>query len=304
MRQAALYVKVLIVPVILWVMFSSLLSEENLTGFEQGYAMVFASVLLNQLGLAAYSFRLGILSAVYGAVIGRMESFKIHLQSVFYQVFIPMTVGMELARFMKIRAIHPEVTKRRLLLALLSDRAWSFVAALMTSLALAPMFISRFAGHIEKGYVLWGTVAMLLVAGLAWMHPFVRALVVRVWRAVTEQGREAGWLLLWTFVAHLSTLTAVYLLLQALNVNVMLYECLFGISASMLLLVIPVSVLGVTLSEGGIMVIFSLLGYSVEQAALVASSNYALRIVAALQGGIWEFVEDGYRIKILVKKEV
>lgn len=308
MRYIFIYLKMTLVPLLLWVIFSSLVSGENIQSFQQASMLALIALAMNQIGLMLYALRLRGLALAYQAPLGVMESFKIHVQSIFYQVFIPMTVGMEVARFAKIKALYPQMSGKRLIAALLSDRVWSLVATLLTAGALLPLFIQYFIMMIDyqDKYGFWivgaGVVVIVVVLLMIKMRSVVQEKVGEIWNILSEQKSYILYLGTLSILAHLSSIVASYILLQSLDVNIPLGKCLFGISLSMLFLVIPVAVLGITLTEGAVVVVFTMLGYSTEQSALVASCVYALRMIGALQGGIWEFVEDGYKIKVYQKK--
>lgn len=302
MKQTLIYLKVVLVPFILWGIFSALLSKDNIQSFYQANALVVVAVFINQIGLIFYALRLKKLALIYRGPLGLVESLKIHLQSIFYQVFIPSTAGMEVARFAKIKLLYPEISNKSLVAALLSDRAWSLLATLLTVGILSPFFIKKFiVVNYQQSYIPWTIGVSIVILIAVGIHPQVRSKISKVCSLLLEQKPHALRLGILSLLAHVFSLVAVCMLLRSLDLNISLGECLFGVSLSMLFLIVPVAILGITLSDGAAIVMFTILGYSAEHAALVASCVYVLRMLGALQGGVWEFIEDGYKIKMYRK---
>ena len=111
-RRHFIYVKFLLVPVFLWFLFKSFLRGDNFDLFRSANYLLASAIILNQAALVLFAWRLGMLTGIYGMILRPITAFKIHIQSVFYQVFGPMSVGMELARFVKVRSLHLGTTAR------------------------------------------------------------------------------------------------------------------------------------------------------------------------------------------------
>ena len=303
-RRYFIYAKFLLVPVILWFLFKSFLRDDNFDLFRSANHLLALAIILNQAALALFAWRLGLLTGIYGMFLRPVTAFKIHVQSVFYQVFSPMSVGMELARFVKVRNLHPGSTKTVLITALLSDRVWSLVATLITILAFLPFVSFEGFPAVRAGreIIIGLSVVMIVVAVMTLRAARVRELLQKLTRAVLQQRSHVFRLLLLSLVTHMTSIAAIYYFVTALDLRVGMMECQFGISLSMLFLVVPVSFLGITLTEVASFGVFAALGYPREEAVVVATCVYALRTFGAFQGGLWEFIEDGYRIRAIQKK--
>ncbi len=99
------------------------------------------AILLNQLALYAAAWRLQATLAAFGVSIRRGQAMRIHLQSLFYFFFVPMSVGLEIARFLKVRDIDPTVSAKRLLFALLFDRVLGLAGVLLVVGMLLPLVL-------------------------------------------------------------------------------------------------------------------------------------------------------------------
>ena len=72
-----------------------------------------------------------------------------------------------------------------------------------------------------------------------------------------------------------------------------MFEVLFVVSAANLLLVVPVSFAGAGFAEAGSLGLWLSLGTPVEAAVVLSFIPYALRVIAAIQGAIWEVADGG-----------
>jgi uncharacterized membrane protein YbhN (UPF0104 family) len=255
---------------------------------------VIGAILLNQAALLMAALRLRATLRAFGVAIGRRDAFRIHLQSLFYFFFVPLSVGLEAARFVKIRRIEPRVPTKQLLLALLVDRVLGLVAAVAVVGALlylvAPQLVP---GHCESlcqalaaGAVAIGLAALLLSSR-------VRAVFRDIVGAILSRGYQILVLLVLSLLALLLVCASVFFVAIGADIQVGVTEVTFAISASLLGMVLPLSLLGVTAGEAAGAGIFTLLGVSPAASVLLVSAAYLGRLLGAMQGALLELSVGG-----------
>ena len=99
---------------------------------------VLIALVANEVALLIFAARMRLLLRLFKMKIGWVAAVRIHFQSMFYYVAVPMTVGLEISRFMKIQAIDPSASKPGLAAALLIDRCIGALAALALALLCLP----------------------------------------------------------------------------------------------------------------------------------------------------------------------
>jgi uncharacterized membrane protein YbhN (UPF0104 family) len=266
--------------------------------------LIAAALAVNQVALLLFAARMRLALAAFGVLLTLGQALRVHLQSVFYFFVLPMTVGQEIARFAKVKAIVGSAAGNMpLALALLVDRVVGAVAALAIALTLAP-FVD-FAGLERWGgltaWVPWiALVAILLGAALSRRR--IRIEARRIAGALRAGGRGIGACLAVSIATHVSFAVAVHLAALGANVSIDFVQSLFAVSAAMLFVVIPVSFAGVSPVEAASVGVLVGMGLPLEQAAVFAFIAYAGKLVAAFEGGAWEIAEGGSHLARLLAK--
>lgn len=247
----------------------------------------------NQIALVIFAARMRFLLKLWNVRIGWIAAIRIHFQSLFYFVAVPMTVGMEISRFIKIRAVDPSVSKAALAVALLVDRVIGALAALAVALLCLPGLKFGAAPPIAPRWLWVGLATALVMALIALAWPASRRQLSKVW-AVTL-GRRKGLLaaLALGLVMNVVFGFAIELAAISLGVKISFLDTLFAVSGAMLLIAIPASFAGLGPADAGAAGLLMLLGYDVRSAVIVGVLPYAGRLIAAAQGGAWEFFDGG-----------
>jgi uncharacterized membrane protein YbhN (UPF0104 family) len=252
------------------------------------------ALLLNQLALYAAACRLQATLAAFGVHIRRGQAMRIHLQSLFYFFFVPMSVGLEIARFIKVRDIDPGVPAKRLLFALLLDRVLGLVAAVALVAALLPVVMPNALHQLwHPGWFSFLVAGTLLLVAVFWFHAPFRQRLVDAVAATAQVGRSLPLLIALSLAALLLVCASVYLIALGAKVDVGPAALTFALSASLLGMLLPVSLLGATLGEAAGAGLFALLGLNAAAALLLVSAAYGGRLIGAMQGGIIELWIDG-----------
>lgn len=279
---------------IIWLI-SKLLADPHV-----GYAnidpwLLAAALVVNQVALMVFAIRMRWVLITFSIFLTLRETIRIHLQSMFYFFVLPMTVGLEAARFAKIKkaAMGNPVQSATLGIALLTDRLIGAFAALLISLALWPFV--RF--HIPAKWQIDAPLVLILITGLIIALAF---LLYRYRRSLMNmlaqwQGHFAALLkaFIVSLTVHVLFCLGIFLAARSISIPIELHQALFVISAAMLFVVLPISFAGAGPIEVANIAMLLALGMSMEQAVAFTLLSYLARLVAAFEGGVWEIWEGG-----------
>ena len=248
---------------------------------------------VNQLALAVFAARLQWVLRLCAIRIGWLAALRIHLQSMFYFFAVPMTVGLEIARFVKIRAIDPQASKAGLTTALLLDRLLGAGSALAVAVLCLPLVRTRIPIDLPPAWVALGlgAAAALGLGLLLW--PRFRGWLAQVWQLT--RGRRLGLAALFvlSMAMHVLFAAGVQFAARAFGLPVSLADTVFAVAGGMLLVAVPVSLAGLGPAEAGAAGLFVAFGYAPAVALTAGALPYLARLVGALEGGLWEIVESG-----------
>jgi uncharacterized membrane protein YbhN (UPF0104 family) len=255
---------------------------------------LFGAVLLNQLALYAAAWRLQATLAAFGVSIRRGSAMRIHLQSLFYFFFVPMSVGLEIARFLKVRDINPRVSAKRLLFALLFDRVLGLAGVLIVVGILLPIVLPDFLPQLwHPGWLLFAVVVVSIIGATSWLHRPTGERLLTMIAATAEVRRSLPLLIGLSLAALLLVCASVYVIAISARIDIGLVPLTFALSASLLGMLLPVSLLGATVGEAAGIGIFAALGLNAASGMLLVTAAYGGRLLGALQGAVVELWMDG-----------
>ncbi|MEO5364798.1 MAG: flippase-like domain-containing protein [Magnetococcus sp. WYHC-3] len=268
------------------------------------------AVLCSVLSGVAMGLRLVQVLRVWGIPMAWVEGLVIHYQSMFYMFFMPM--GMEVARFAKIRGRVPDMKKRVIVAAIFSDRVIGLLLFILLSLVLMP--VVDFSGHLQAqgalegvGLLWWAVGAgavLVLVAGGFWALRHVQRermenlgeTLRMVSEAFLSRARVLPMALLWSLVATLFYILAVHLAGRSLGLAPGFWVVFFVSAAGVLFQALPISVVGVTATEAVGVVLYMIMGLGRGEALLMVTLTYGVRLVQALLGASIELAHGGGRL--------
>lgn len=264
-------------------------TQEQFRAMHPRWGLLGLAVLVYQISFFLMTFRICFLLKGAGHHVPWRASWRIYAQSIFYYFFLPLGVGSDIARFMKLQAQCAHIPKSHLASNILLDRGLGLGAALCWTLLLFPFVNPNLP--ISLPTILIGIAfAFVIFVGLYKVfqhHPLVmklRALLPHDAKGVICLVSAASVALLVHFLMACST----FLAAQAVDLNVQFTSIIFGCSAAMIFMVLPISFGGVSPVEAAAVGIFLALGYDTGTASMLAFWGYAFRLFAALQGGVWE----------------
>lgn len=259
---------------------------------------ILVAVLLNQAALLVAALRLRATLTAFRIRLGSGQAFVIHLRSLFYFFFVPLSIGYEVARYLAVRRIDSSVGMKQIVLALLMDRVLGLFAALVAMASLAPLVLPA---------VPWPTpdpTLMLAGAGFAaglgvllLAHGSLRRRVLEVIVTLGRSWRRLVVPALLSLTALALVCASVYVFAVGSGLLVGWAQVAFALSASLLGMAVPLSLLGVTLGEAAGAGTLALVGLSPGEAVLLASVAYCGRLLGAVQGAAIELLGDAGGIR-------
>lgn len=304
MPYLVLALKLLVVPAGLALLALELARDARLGSITIHVGLLLAALAVNQVSLGLFAARMQLAMRVFDVPLTLLQALRVHLQSMFYFFVLPMTVGLEIARFAKIRSLLGErVAAGALTYALLADRLVGAVAALALALALLPFMrfesLARWSAD-GASWLVWSA-AGATVAGLALMSRRVREHAAKLFALLRSEHRRLASSFGIALVTHASFALAIYLAAIGTGIPIGLPQALFAVSAAMLFVVVPVSFAGVSPVEAANFGVLIAMGFTVEQAGVFTFIVYAAKLVAAIEGAAWEIAEGGRHLSRLVK---
>lgn len=253
-----------------------------------------AGLAVNQAALTLFAARMWLLLSAFKVGLAFWQAVRIHIQSVFYFFIVPMTVGLELARLAKIKAVARAAPASDIAAALLLDRMIGAASAGFAALALWP-FVTFDAARwaAASSGVLWVFSAALLAGATALAFAPVRVWAVQTARIVFKNAALVGGVAILSGGMHLLFATGVWLLARAIGIEAGLIEIAFAVCAGMLLIVAPISIGGAGAADVAVVAIFVTMGFDLNDALVLGALCYVARLTAAVQGGLWEMLEGG-----------
>jgi len=294
-HHGVLAIKLIAVPAGLIWLVSELLADTRLEHVQIDPWLLAAALATNQLALLLFALRMRIVLSAFDIVLSLHQTIRIHLQSMFYFFVIPMTVGLEAARFAKIKsaAAGSTIPSTDLGAALLTDRLIGAFAALAIALALCPFIQFQMPADWR-----FNTSALWLPAiGLIVMAIFLRFLFRQLLSDLAAKWLVRLGNLMKAFavslIVHFLFCLGIFLAALAIAIPIELHQVVFVVSASMLFVVLPFSFAGVGPIEAANIALLLSLGMSTEQAVVFALISYLARLAAAFEGAAWEIWEGG-----------
>jgi len=296
-QYTTLVLKLIGVPAGLIYLFISVVNDPHIGSLTLDTPLLIIAVMINQLALTLFSLRMQLILSAFFLSLPMLQSLRVHLQSMFYYFALPATVGLELARYAKIRNLpgNETIGATTLGTALLTDRFAGALISVFISLLCLPFIELRLPIGLSNGTsAIWLFAALVLLMGiLAFACYRYSAAIIPSLRIIKNiyPGLTTGFLV--GCVVQLLFCAGIYLAAVAVGIPVKPVEAIFLISASMLFIIVPVSFIGAGPIEVATAGLGLAVGLNLEQALAFVLISYLARLIAALEGGIWEIIEGG-----------
>lgn len=294
-RPFVTFLKLVVAPVGLIWLVTSLFSDQLFSATKPSWPLLAIALVLNQLALAMFAFRMRVALRAFSIDVSFYQAQRIHLQSMFYFFVLPMTVGLEAARFGKIKyLLNAQASAIGLASSLLVDRLIGALAAVLLAIAVWPMMDFRIplSWH-QDGLLPWVAVGLVAVIAVPIGRKVLR--FVPSFSAVAKPSiHQLNAAMAVALITHLLFALGVYVAALGANLKIDFAQTLFVISASMIFVVLPVSFAGAGPVEGAGLAVLIAMGLPLEEALLFIMIAYIAKLIAALEGGVWEFIDGAH----------
>jgi len=293
-KRVAVGAQIVLVPCVIFVFAWIALDRSEALKPKGSFLYLLLAVAALQTSLLVFAARLTFSLRALGVVLPQKVSVVIALQSLFY-FFIPLSIGTDAARWMKIQACLPAVSRTTVLAAVLFDRATAAVACLVIGLVALPLVASiRFeipwTGHSMRKELLIAAVSLTLVVLLGILTVLAqrhKQRIAFIWSRGFA-GNSCVSLAL-SFSTQSFTIVAVWSGCRWLGIDLAPANVALGVTGGALAQVIPISVAGAGPGEVAAGLLSAAAGATTEQAVLLASMVYFCKLIGGIEGGLLEW---------------
>lgn len=253
------------------------------------------SVFLGQLLLTGW--RYGLIGRAIGAALPMGEAVRLVMIGQFFSQTLPSAIGGD--------AVRAWMTTRhgirwgRAVSAVLCDRGVAMVVLMLLATLTIPVFLAR----IDDPWARWlvPIPAIMFVGGLAalilgtdarltavarWRVAKPLAILVGDMRRVVLTSGESRTILMISIAVHLGVIASVWLLAQALSIELAFLDCLVLVPPIVVVTLAPVSIAGWGVREGAMVIGFALVGVGEADALALSVATGLAQIVAGIPGGL------------------
>ncbi len=301
--RIAVGVQIVAVPCIIGVLSWIAFDRSEALKPKGSHWLLFLALLALEASLLCFAARLRFSLRALGVQLPLKTSMLIALQSLFY-FFIPLSIGTDAVRWMKIQTRLPEVSRTVILTAVLFDRATAAVACLIIGLATLRFVESV---RVEIPWPTGGTQSGLLIAAAVLLTVSALAVTVVLARRHRHQlsmlcsrrfaANACIGLVLSIFTQGFTILT-IWSSFQWIGLGLDPAGIAFGVTGGALAQVIPLSLAGAGPSEVTAGFLSAAAGATTEQAVLLASMVYFCKLICGIEGGLLEWPPIARRIRV------
>ena len=250
-----------------------------------------AGLLLSQLSMVAFGQRFRSVLRLAGLQLGLLETLRILSLAVFYHCFVPLSVGSELTKFLKLRAAAPGHSLGLLTGVLMLDHAVGCVALLGVSLSLL-VLRAPLGPTLAAQPVLLSTAAVvlagLLVLVVAHRRGMLRGAPQIALQTLYRSRYQAISGVAWSVVMVSLLAAAVAVGSAGWHFPIAYPEILFVLASAGIVQLLPVNVAGVGAGDVAGVGLYLALGLTSTQALALVSLLYGYRLAMAAVGAGWE----------------
>lgn len=279
----------------LGVLFYLLASAGIVSDLARADTAILLGLALSQAAGVLLAMRLGAVLRCFQIRLRLIDLWRIHLQSIFYYVFLPFGLGADVARFAKIAERSPDASRWSVAAGVLLDRMLGLATFLLLAAASAPLVLSSGILCIDIPPWLMVTVPAVLgllavAALLRWRH---RVDLRRISQSIRDRKRTIAAALLLSIAMQTLMASAVYAAARSLSIDIGPLTVLFVVAAGAAIQAIPATVAGAGMGEVAAASLYVAMGLSWREAVLLAAIDYGYRLLTAIMGGLWELFRIG-----------
>lgn len=295
-RKTIILIKLIFLPLGFAALLYFLTSERLADRLKDANWWLLAGIIIGQVSAFLCAVRLAHMAHAWGRSLSFVAAYRIHLRSMFYFVFVPFSIGADVAKLALLAGCFPQ-SRKQVFGMVLTDRFIGFMTFLMISLvAFIPLYsvLAETVG-IARGYFFAGMILLFMLSIgflISRMESFgLRSKVASFQTALRNStswvAKAAGS----SLIMQLCMCTAVFLAAVSLSIPIPWTHVVFVVSSAMLFQFIPVSVGGVGATEVVAVALYMGVGLDHTNAILLASAAFVYKLLSAMIGGILEYVE-------------
>ena len=234
------------------------------------------AIAINAMALASLGERLHATLQAWRLDVPKPQVRRVSFQSIYYLFLLPLGIGMEAARLLKLRKALPGTPISTITFSVLADRAIGLAASVFFGLVIAVF-------HFFPGYTLPATAA-LIVLGLVAYAILVRLIdldQLSLWKSAS-----------WSVVAYALTMLSVYLAAIALGIEISPIVMVLGLSFGIVAAIVPFALAGFSFGDAAAAGALTYLGIDPISATIVATLAYFTRLMGAFIGAGYELAGD------------
>ena len=270
-------------------------SQEQSISFDANPLLLLVGSLLALTSMLPFALRFREVLKIVGFQVSVIDMTRILAQSMFYYFFVPLSVGTEVSKFAKLSNLDPQYPKTKLASAIALDHIVGLLVLLVISLglytALDPLVVRL--NHIAFAVILIGCI---VISVAAWFY-LARARRLKIRQVPAMMYAHKKSLIAascYSLVMHSAIAAAVFAGASLWQFDISYLQILFVLTGAFLFQMVPINLIGVSAIEIAGAGLYLAIGLSVTEALSLVSLLYCYRILIALIGGLWEFI-DGWR---------
>ena len=265
--------------------------EAGLRGDGAWPGALLAGWLLCLISFSLYAWRFCHSLRVFELALRTRQSLRINLLAMFYQCFLPLAVGADLTRYVKLRGLAPD--RRPLFMAggIVLDHLVGLVSLGLLALPVGGLALVRH-GLVEGADVVVAVPMLIALGALLLRRHAVIAPGATLQYRLRSHWRSLVAAIALSMAMHCVTAAAIYAGSRGWPLTIAYSDILLVLTLSFMLQSVPFNLLGLGAAEIGSAALYVALGLSPAAAVLLVSMLYAYRLLLAALGGLWDLLPD------------
>ena len=265
-------------------------AEEQALSFDERMSPgLLTGAVLSQVSMVLYAMRFRQVLTSVGIHLPALVALRITALSLFYYFFVPLSVGSDITKFLKLKAANYDAFDSAS--AIVLDHMIGLASLMILSIGVFACFRPL---EIDLSSAAIGALILIVVlaAAVGALHyhrtsaTSLRTLVQSIWRhRVTLLVA-----LVYALCMHLCLITAVYIGSSSWGFDISFTDMVFAMATAMMFQAIPFTLAGAGVAEAAGAGLYVALGLTLPAAVLLVSLVYSYRLLMAIVGGVWDLL--------------
>ena len=264
--------------------------QERPMQFSAGWnSFLILGVLISQVSIYVFALRFRCVMKIAGLSLSVTDSLRINTLAMFYHFFVPLSIGAEVTKLVKLRAVAPD----RGLVATVGGIALDHFVGLATLILISTSLIvvlRPVAIDLDTYSFITLALSGLLIAALLVLA--LRKRFSSKMKSLLErlQGHQTDVFCAFGLSVFMQLLIAAAVFVGSFGwgLEIGYFQILFVLTGSLIFQGLPINLAGVGVAEIAGTGLYIALGLPASAAVLLVSLLYCYRILIALIGGLWE----------------